>query len=100
MSFKDQIKADLDVFFNADEFAEEVEYYEGAISSSVIVQFFDEESGLGDSLIRKLIVKCEDLPNLSKSGYFDIKTIKYGVIDFVPDEQGLIFNVVLRKGME
>ena len=97
MGFKDQLKVDLDVFFDIDEFAVEVVYHLGKITTPVTVQFFDEESGLGDSLIRKLIVKYHDLPTLSKDGYFMIDEVKYGVIDFIPDEEKLIFNVILRK---
>jgi len=99
MSFKDQLKLDLDVFFNIDEFAVEVIYHLGKTSTPVTVQFFDEESGLGDSVLRKLIVKHDDLPTLSKDGYFMINEVKYGVVDFIPDEEKLIFNVILRKGM-
>jgi len=97
MSLKTQIASDLDTFFNIGEFAEEVEYSDGVNSSTVTVQFFDEESDLGDTMMRKLILKKEDLLTLSKDGYFIINSTKYGVIDFMPDEQMLIQQVILQK---
>ena len=99
MSLKTYLKSDLDTFFEIDEFAQDVSYYLGAVSSTVRVQFFDEESNLGDSMMRKLIVKKDDLPNISKDGYFLIDTIKYGIIDFRPDEENLLMQVLLQKGM-
>ena len=100
MSLKQNLKDDLKTFFNETEFAEEVVYHDGATSTTVIVQFFDEESDLGDSIFRKLIVEVSELPNLSNNGYFTIGGGDYAVIDFVPDEQNLIFNVITQKGME
>jgi len=100
MSLKKILREDLDVFFNDEEFAEEVIYYLGATSTSVVVQFFDEESDLGDSLLRKMVVKVDDLPSISREGYFLINGAKYGIIDFFPDEQNLIYNVLTQKGMK
>lgn len=100
MSLKQYLKSDLDVFFNIGEFAEEVKYYLGGTSTDVEVQFFDEESDLGDSMLRKLIVRYDDLPNLSKDGIFLINDDKYGVLDFMPDEERLLWNVILQKGMK
>ena len=100
MSLKTYLESDLDTFFNVDEFAEEVDYYLGSTVTKVVVQFFDEESDLGDSLYRKLIVRVSELPSLSKEGYFAINGGDYKVLDFIPDEQNLIFNVITRKGME
>ncbi len=100
MSLKTYLKSDLDTFFNLDEFAQDVTYYLGSISSEVTVQFFDEESDLGDSMMRKLICRVSDVPSLSKDGYFIINGIKYGVIDFMPDEEGLIQQVILQKSMK
>ncbi len=100
MTFKNSLELDLDTFFNVDEFAQEVKYYLGATSTSVVVQFFDEESDLGDSMLRKLVVKVSSLPDLSTDGYFLIGGEKYGVVDFMPDEQNLIFNVITQRGME
>jgi len=99
MNFKEHIKADLEVFFNTDEFAQEVKYYLGTRSTKVTVQFFDQESELGDSMMRKIIFKKEDLPNISKDGSFLIDTIKYGIIDFRPDEENLLMQVILQKAM-
>ena len=100
MSLKTYLESDLDTFFNVDEFAEEVDYYLGSTVTKVVVQFFDEESDLGDSLYRKLIVRVSQLPSLSKDGYFAINGDDYKVLDFIPDEQNLIFNVITKKGME
>jgi len=100
MSLKTQLKNDLAVFFNIDEFAYTVEYHQdGNIAIPVAVQFFDEESDLGDSMMRRLSVPVDKLPTLSRRGYFAINGDKYGVVDFMPDEEGLIFNVILQKGM-
>jgi hypothetical protein len=100
MSLKTILEEDLVTFFNIDEFAEEVIYYLGAVSTPVVIQFFDEESDLGDSMFRKILVKVADLPTLSREGYFLIGGEKYGVIDFFPDEQNLINNVLTQKGMK
>ena len=100
MSLKTFLKSDLDVFFNIGEFAQEVDYYLGSISTTIAVQFFDEESDLGDSMMRKMVLRYDDLPNLSKSGYFVIDSEKYGVLDFVPDEERLVWNIILQKGMK
>ena len=99
MTFQEAINQDLAVFFNTGEFAREVDYFLGSVSNKVVVQFFDEESDLGDSMMRKLVVKLDDIPNISRNGYFIIDGEKYGVIDFMPDEQGLIQQVILQKGM-
>lgn len=99
MSLKTYLNSDLDTFFNVDDFAEEVTYYLGSVTTDVVVQFFDDESDLGDSIFRKLIVKVVDLPSLSKDGYFAINGHNYKVIDFIPDEQNLVFNIITRKGM-
>ena len=99
MSLKNYLKSDLEAFFNVGEFAQEVSYYLGAISTTITVQFFDQESELGDSMMRKMVFKKDDLPNISKEGYFLINTIKYGVIDFRPDEENLLMQVILQKGM-
>lgn len=97
MSLKTSLSKDLEVFFNLDDFAEEVDYRLGSNTTKVVVQFFDEESDLGNSIFRKMIVRVEDLPSLSKEGYFAINGEDYKVLDFIPDEQNLIFNVVTRR---
>ena len=99
MSLKKHLKNDLNVFFSIDEFAQDVSYYLGAVSTTVRVQFFDEESDLGDSMMRKMVFKKDDLPNISKSGFFLIDTKKYGIIDFRADEENLIMQVILQKAM-
>ena len=100
MSFKNLLKSDLDVFLNEDEFAQEVYYFLGSSSTKVTVQFFDEESDLGDSMMRKLICRITDLPNISKeNSYFLINTVKYGILDFNPDEENVMLYVLLQKGM-
>ena len=99
MSFKDQLETDLAVFFNTDEYAVDVTYHHSGVTTTVTVQFFDDESDMGDSMMRKLIAKVTDVPTISKSGYFLINGDKYGVIDFKPDEQGLIMQILLQKGM-
>ena len=99
MSLKTYLKSDLDTFLNVDDFGEEVDYYLGSVTTKVVVQFFDEESDLGDSLYRKLIVRVDDMPSMSKDGYFAINGDDYKVIDFIADEQNLIFNVITQKGM-
>ncbi len=99
MSLRDNLEKDLDVWFNVDEFARRVRFYVGTSSTEVAVQFFDEESDLGDSMMRKLIVKKSDLQNISKDGYFLIDGVRYGVVDYIPDEENLIYNVLLQKGM-
>lgn len=98
--FKNQLKNDLSVFFNDEEFAQEVKYYLGSVSTSVTVQFFDTESDLGDSMMLKMICRLTDLPSLSKDGYFLIETVKYGVLDFRPDDENLLMQIVLQKGMK
>jgi len=100
MSLKTNLKDDLDLFFNEEEFADEVSFYLGSRVTKVVVQVFDEESDLGDSIFRKLIVKVADLPTLSKDGYFAIDGENYKVIAFIPDEMNLIFNVITQKGMK
>ena len=100
MSFKNQLKIDLDEFLNDAEFAQEVKYYLGAVSTSVTVQFFDDESDVADTLIRKMLCRIDSLPSLSKDGYFLIDTIKYGVIDFKPDEEEVLMQIILQKGMK
>lgn len=100
MTFKNQLKSDLDTFLNDEEFAEEVFYFNGSTSTKVTVQFFDEESDLGDSMMRKLVCRVEDLPNISKDGYFLIQTVKFGILDFRPDEENRLQQVLLQKGMK
>ena len=100
MTLKNQLKSDLNEFFNEDDFAEEVKYYLGSVSSSVTVQFFDQESDLGDSMMRKMLCRVNDLPNLSKDGYFIIGVTKFGVIDFRPDEENVLMQIILQKGMK
>ncbi len=51
-------------------------------------------------MMRKMVLRYDDLPNLSKSGYFVIDSEKYGVLDFVPDEERLVWNIILQKGMK
>ena len=97
MSLKDNLEADLGTFFNVDDFAVEVEYRLHSDSTKVVVQFFDIESDLGDSMMVKLIARVSDLPNISKDGYFLLRGDKYGVIDFTPDEQGIVLNALLQK---
>lgn len=97
MSLKKNLKSDLAIFFTDDEFAEEVEYNLGTDSYPVTVQFFDEESALGDTMLRKVIAKFDEIQNISKDGYFRINGDKYGVISFMPDEQKLIQQIILRK---
>tara|TARA_R110000772_G_C13138329_1_gene423695 strand:- start:408 stop:665 length:258 start_codon:yes stop_codon:yes gene_type:complete len=82
-----------------DEFAEEVLYFDGSTSTTVTVQFFDQESDVADVSMRKLVCAFSDLPNLSTSGYFLINTIKYGVLDFMPDEENVMMQVILQEGM-
>jgi hypothetical protein len=36
---------------------------------------------------------------MSKNGYFLINGDKYGIVDFNPDEQDLLWNVLTQKGM-
>jgi len=100
MSLKDYLAKDLEAFFSLNEFAQKVTYYLGAIPVDVDVQFFDQESDLGDSMMRKLVIKKADLPNLSKDGYFIINEVKYGVVDFMPDEENLIQQVILQREMK
>lgn len=98
MSFKDDMKNDLSEFLNEDEFAEEVHYFLGSVSAKVVVQFFDEESNLGNSLVRKVILRVSDLPNLSNEGIFKMKDGSYKVLSFIKEESGLIFNIITQKG--
>ena len=98
--FKTQLKTDLDEFLDDEVFAQEVEYYLGSVSASVTVQFFDTESNLGDSMLLKMICRLTDLPNLSKDGYFLINTVKYGILDFRPDEENVLMQIILQKGMK
>lgn len=100
MSLKTYLESDLDTFFDVDDFAEEVDYYLGSNTTKVVVQFFDEESDMGDSIFRKLIVRVSDLPTLSEDGYFAIDGDDYKVLSFIPDEQNLVFNVITQKGMK
>jgi len=100
MTLKSSLKKDLEVFFNVDEFADKVSYFIGSTSTDVTVQFYDEESAMGDTLLRKMVIPIDEIPNLSRDGYFIIGGNKYGVIDFFPDEQNLIFNVITQKGMK
>jgi hypothetical protein len=97
MTFKDNLVQDLDTFFNIDEFAEEVEYRLLSDSTLVVVQFFEIESDLGDSMMVKLIARVGDIPNISKDGYFVINSEIFGVIDFSPDDQNIVLNVLLQK---
>lgn len=99
MSLKNYLKSDLEVFLNEDDFAEEVMYFLGSTSTKVIVQYFDQESDLGDSMMMKLVCRVDALPNLSKDGYFLIETVKYGILDFMPDEQNVMMQVLLQEGM-
>lgn len=96
MTFKDQLKQDLSVFFNPDEFGTVVEYHLNGNHTNVPVQFFDEESELGDSRLRKMVFDINELPNISKNGYFIIGSDKYGVVDFKPDEEELLMQVILQ----
>ena len=101
MNFKSQLKSDFEtVFLNKDEFAQEVKYYLGSTSTTVTVQHFDEESDLGDSMMKKMVCKVDDLPNLSEDGYFLIDTVKYGILDFRPDEENVMMQILLQKGMK
>jgi hypothetical protein len=100
MTFKEQLADDLSVWLNVDEFAEEIDYVDAVgLVTKVVVQFFDDESDLGDSMFRKLIARKTDLPTMSKNGYFLINGDKYGIVDFNPDEQDLLWNVLTQKGM-
>lgn len=101
MSFKDQVKRDLEtVFFNnSDEFEQEVSYFDGADSTTLIVQMINEESDLVPHILRHISFPVDRLLGLSKSGYFTIDGEKYGVLDFYPDEEGLIMHVMTQKGL-
>lgn len=98
MSLKKLMKEDLSIFFNEDEFGQEVSYYQGSSSTKLFVQFFDEDAETTSSLLRKMIFPETALPNLSTSGYFLIEGVKYGIIDFDLDEQSLLMQVILQKG--
>lgn len=97
MSLKSYLKSDLDTFFNVEEFGQTVDFYIGSTSTSVDVQFFDQESDLGDSMFKKMVMRVGDLPNISKQGYFIINNEKFGVVDFRPDEENLILQILLQK---
>ena len=98
MGFKDYLKSDLDTFLNVDEFAEEVKYHFKGTTTEVVVQFFDEESDLGDSMFRKIIVKVDDMPTMSNEGYFLIDNVQYGIISFYKDSQGLLYQILTQEG--
>lgn len=99
MTFKNQLKSDFEnTFLNVDEFAEEVEYFDGTNSVTVKAQFFDAESDLGKSMMLKMVCRVEDLPNISKKGYFLVNTVKFGVLDFTPDEENIIMQILLQEG--
>ena len=100
MDFKSYLESDLAVFLNTEEFAYTVEYHVGTDPVvEVEVQFFDEESDLGDSMMRKLVARVSDVPTISKNGFFMVEGDKYGIIDFRPDEENLILQVLLQKAM-
>ena len=97
MSFQSQLKSDLAVFLNGDEFAYEVEYILNTTSTLLTVQFFDDESDVADTMVRKIVADYDDIPTISRSGYFVIDGDKYGVLDFRLDEEQLIMQIVLQK---
>lgn len=100
MNFKDDLLDDLQVFFDTDEFGQVVSYYinedEPITFSS---QLFDDESELTDTMVSKMVYNKDYLPNISKEGFFVINNNKYGILAFTLDEEKLLMQVMLQKGM-
>jgi hypothetical protein len=86
-TFKEQMAADLDVFFNLDEFAEMVSYSDGTNTTSVkgILDFggteFDKQASTG-----KITVKKSDVPS---PGYRHTFTIDGETWTVKADKSGL-----------
>ncbi len=91
MALKDDILSDLDVFFDADEFAVPVTYNSLTFNGIYDNTFAEDDQGeiQVDTLNPQIMVKSSDVTSLAKGDTMTVNSIAYKVRSIQPDGTGV-----------
>jgi hypothetical protein len=92
MTFKEQARLDLPIFFDVDEFGTRA-YRNGIVS---YVQRFVEPNDFGDSFYTRLVGRCADFLTLKKDDVITVDGKDYGVVSFRKDEYEQLVEIFLN----
>ncbi len=91
MSFKDDLRDDLDLFLNIDEFAETITY-KGAPIKGIFDNAFvvDSQDGVEVETVQpQVIAKTSDISTLVHGDTMTISSVVYNVVGIQPDGTGI-----------
>jgi len=93
MTFKEQLEADLPIFFNVDEFATPATYK----TATVNVHRFVESNDFGDMFYTRIVGKVVDFLGIAVGDLIDVDGKSYAVVSFRPDEFNNMIEVFLNE---
>lgn len=96
MSLKDDMKDDLDVFFNTDEFAQSIKYNNNTISALVRKGEIPAVAKGGVAYKAKIEIKKTDVPNPKIHDVFIIDEESW-LVEGIEASDGYIWRLRLRK---
>jgi len=93
MGFKEQVQADLGIFYNTDEFAVNALYKQNEISV-----IFEDDEEVGNTKEKLVSAISADVNGLALGDTFEIETITYEVFNFdFKDNTKLEMLIALKK---
>lgn len=92
MTLSDMYKADLDVFYNTDEFAKKC-IFEG---KEIAVLFQKNEIFISEISLERIKVRQSDIENLEVGKQLEIEGVSYEIINFIYEKDYQI-SIEIRK---